>query len=118
MKEVELKSTRNSLRTNNQHLTSPYSGCLSLSVTRSFQLPCILGARDSVGMTSGLWGYIPVFLKPAIICLGVIEEFEAGTKTSQKSTLLSTQPLWLVLYFIRLDSHDLLNCTNGTESRA
>ena len=37
-----------------------------------------LGANDSLGMTSGSWGYSPVFLNPTMIFLGVIDEFQDG----------------------------------------
>ena len=76
-----------------------------------------LGANDSLGMTSGSWGYTPVFLNPAMIFLGVIDEFQDGTKTSEKLTLFRTQPLWVLLYFIKLDSQYFLNWANGTKSR-
>ena len=76
-----------------------------------------LGANDSFGMTSGSWGYTPVLLNPTMIFLGVIDEFQDGMKTSQKLTLFRTWPLWVLLYFIKLDSQYFLNWVNGTESR-
>ena len=75
-----------------------------------------LGANDSFGMTSGSWGYTPVFLNPPMIFLGVMDEFQDGMKTSQKLTLLRTRPLWVLLYFIKLDSQCFLREWNRIKS--
>ena len=44
-------------------------------------------------MTWGLKGWIPVFLKPAMIFFGHIERFQAETKMFQKSTLFNARLL-------------------------
>ena len=83
--------------------------CLPLSVTE-------LGPIAATEMAPGLKGDTPVFLKPAIMFFVVMEEFQAGTNTSQKFTLLRGLPWCSELYLLRWLSQAILKDAKGAES--
>ena len=64
----------------------------------------------------GLYGKIPVFLKPECIAAVVIDLYYAGQKTTQKSCLLILHPTFLNKYSISELFQAVLKLANGVLS--